>query len=122
MIKPGQFFETGAMITGYMGVTKECISVSGNRVYYHRRFIDSPERQQEVDAAPPEYCLAKSISTITNTVQEMDELRVAVSAWRNKIAKAKRNVEKEMGLELQQECAAIRARYGITKGEQHGIT
>ena len=120
MIKPGQFFETGSMLRGYMGVTKECVSVSGGRVYFRRRFIDSPERQAEVDEAPPEYCLLKSILTITDAAQEMDELREAVSAWRKKIEEATRAIERDMGLQMRQECASIRARYSGIKGGQHG--
>lgn len=120
MIKPGQFFETGSMVRGYMGVTKKCVSVSGGRVYYRRCFTDSPERQAEVDEAHPEYCLAKSITTITDTAQEMGELRKAVWAWREKIEEATRAIDMDMGMQMRQECAAIRARYSGIKGGQHG--
>jgi hypothetical protein len=130
MIKPGQFFETGGLLNGYMGMTKECISVSGGRVYYRRRASNSPDSpdwpgrkaasdQAAYDAAPPEHCRVTSIATITDTQEEMNDLREAVSRWRQKIGEAKRVIESEMGLQMLQECEAIRAKHsGITGGQQ----
>ncbi len=110
-IKPGQYFETGSVLRDrYAGAPKLCVSTSKSRVYY-RRVSDTPERQADFDASPPEYCDAESVRIICDTLAEMKEIDNAAQASFAKLEAAKAaNLA-----EFREALAAIRAKYNANK-------
>lgn len=105
--KPGQYFETGSMIQNrYAGTPKLCVSVSKSRVYY-RRVSDNPERQADIDASPPEYCDAKSVGIVCDTLAEMKEISSAAEVSYKKLNEA----HMANLAEFRETLAAIRAKF-----------